>query len=194
MSNTADSKKNRRWWLVVFSGVTLIASGGALLVRESRAVFKVAPNQWTQDQKADCAVVLTGGPGRVREGFALLAQRQVKKLIVSGVHPQVTLRELYPMLPFYGSIDEKDVLLERRSTTTYGNVIQSLGLMEALRCRSVLVVTSALHMHRSLRTFRRHAQEGLNFKGRAIEVWPRPGFFDELLEIGKSCFYSLWAY
>lgn len=180
--------------VVAVSGALVLLGVGVFVVSQARSVLKVAPQQGQIDQQADCAVVLTGGAGRVREGFSLLAQRQVKKLIISGVNPQVTLRELFPQLPFYGSIDEKDVILEKRSTTTYGNVVQSLGIVEALRCRSVLVVTSTLHMHRSLRTFQAHGPEGLSFVGRAIDVWPDPSVFDEWLEIFKSCFYALWAY
>ena len=172
----------------------VLALTGFFIGRETRHVLGYVPTQGREDQRADCAVVLTGGMGRLREGFSLLEQGQIKKLIVSGVHPQATLREVFPLLPFYGSIDEKDVILERRSTTTYGNVVQSLPFIEALRCRSLLVVTSPLHLHRSLRTFKSHLPEDFPVEGRAINVWPGPNYLDIGLEIFKSCFYALWAY
>ena len=150
---------------------------------------------WLEDHRADCAVVLTGGPGRVREGFDLLAQHQVNKLIISGVHPRASLREIFPAWPFYGNLRLEDVVLERRSTTTYGNALQSLPLVEAVRCRSVVLVTSHIHMRRAYRTFREIFPREIVILTRGIaagSVPPRPN--DVAFEVLKSAFYSLWAY
>lgn len=189
------SKKQKRIFKISFVLLVMVSIGiGFFVGLHARRVLHVTAHQGRVDQSADCAVVLTGGPGRVREGFALLSQRQIKKLIISGVHPQATLREVFPQFPFYGISDERDIILEKRSTTTYGNVMQSLSVVEALRCRSLLVVTSSLHLYRSLRTFLAHRPEGLIVQGRAVDVWPVPTFFDQSLEILKSGFYDLWAY
>ena len=150
---------------------------------------------WTEDHSADCAVVLTGGPNRVREGFDLLAQHRVKKLILSGVHPQASLREIFPPWPFYGSLNAEDVILERRSKTTYGNVQQTVPLLEALYCRDVVLITERIHMYRAWMTFRGITQEkypvypraivGKSFDDSAIDLWA---------EASKSLFYRFFAY
>lgn len=101
----------------------------------------------------DCGVVLTGGPGRVREGIALLSQKRVKKLIISGVHKRSTLRQMFPEILFYPEIPLDNVILERRSTSTSTNAQQSLVLAEALQCHSVLLITSDYHMNRAQKTF-----------------------------------------
>ena len=176
--------------VVIVTTMFLVAYLGV----HARRVLGVHSTQGKMDQKADCAVVLTGGPGRIREGFSLLSQHQVRKLIISGVHPLATIREVFPQLPFYGSADERDVILEKRSTTTYGNVIQSLAILDALRCRSVLVVTSALHTYRSLRTFQAHSPEAIQVEARSIDQWPEPSMLDKALEVVKSSFYGIWAY
>ncbi|MGE0763453.1 MAG: YdcF family protein [Bdellovibrionales bacterium] len=153
------------------------------------------PTAWREDIQADCAIVVTGGPGRVREGLDLLYRGAVKKLIVSGVHPKVEWREVLPQWSLYGGLREDDVVLERRSTTTYGNAIQSLPLVEALHCRSVALVTSTLHMHRAYQTFR-----GVFPQDFPIVVYAmvggelRPDLASAWGETVKSFFYSLWAY
>lgn len=150
---------------------------------------------WTKSQNADCAVVLTGGAGRVREGFDLLANQNVKKLIISGVNPNSRLREIMPVWAFYGNLREDDVVLEKRSETTYGNAQQSLNIVEALRCRDIVLVTSRLHMHRAYRTFRGAYPENIEIlKHAVVSGRYEVGFFEASFEALKSLFYSLWAF
>lgn len=166
-----------------------------LFYLESQKVLKTPISAWEVDHSADCAVVLTGGPFRVREGFDLLVQGRVKKLILSGVHPQAHLREIFPQWPYYGSLSEKDVVLERRSVTTYGNAQQVVPLLEALYCRDFVLVTSRLHMYRAMRTFGALNQDRWKIYPRSIVgknyhlTW-----YEIYVEVIKSMFYSLFAY
>jgi uncharacterized SAM-binding protein YcdF (DUF218 family) len=138
---------------------------------------------------------LTGGPGRVRDGFDLLAQGRVKKLIISGVFPQAELRDIFPQRPFYGAIAEEDIVLEKRSSTTYGNAQQSLPLVQALQCKEVLLVTSNLHMYRSFKIFKAVFPDEIQVHPRAVVAGRyEPDFFDVAAETIKTLFYSLWAY
>jgi uncharacterized SAM-binding protein YcdF (DUF218 family) len=181
----------------VFYLIILIAGilFGFVLHREWNHVSQTSPNAWVEDQAADCAIVVTGGPGRIREGFDLLAHKSVQKLIISGVHHKSTLREIFPLWPYYAGLSETDVVLERRSGTTFGNAQQSLPLAEALHCRHVLLVTSQLHMYRALKTFRAVFPQEIEVKGRAIVAGVyRPKVWDHLQESLKAIFYSLWAY
>jgi uncharacterized SAM-binding protein YcdF (DUF218 family) len=167
-----------------------------ILVRNEWKRVKTFPvNSWTQDQRAECAIVLTGGPGRVREGFDLLSRKQIKKLIIAGVHPRVYLRDMMPLWPFYGGLDEKDVILDRRSGTTYGNAQQTLPLVEALHCRDVLIVTSNLHMYRAFKTFQAAYPEDMPLFPRAVPSGRgEPESYEVALEVTKSLFYALWAF
>ncbi len=179
--------------LLVVSFVLLTLVG--LFAREYKRVSSFPVTAWTADHSADCALVLTGGVGRVREGFALLSRKEVKKLIISGVHPQAQLHEIFPQLIFYGNIDERDIVLERRSTTTYGNAQQSQPLVEALHCRDIVLITSNLHMYRSLKTIQAVFPRDLAIHPRAVLSGPyRPSFSEVGTEAAKSLFYSLWAY
>ena len=163
--------------------------------REYRRVTQQRITSWEEDINVDCAVVLTGGAWRVREGFDLLARHQAKKLILSGVYPNATLHEIFPMLPYYGSVDERDIILDRRSETTFGNARQTQPIVEALKCRDVAVVTSRLHMYRALRTFAASYPETITLVPRAvISGRSESSFFEISTEVLKSVFYSLWAY
>ena len=189
-------KKQKLYFFLFFA---LILAGLGLLFSwcksEMRKVKAEPISSWTEDHYGDCAVVLTGGPGRVREGIDLLVRGQVKKLIISGVHPQSSLYEIFPEWPLYFSLNPEDVVLERQSTTTYGNAVQSFVLAEALKCYSLVLVTSQPHIYRAYRSFRsvfppeyRIIKHATPQSGRQTEV----GEF--AVEAVKSVFYSLWAY
>lgn len=177
--------------------VLLLFSAGVFyrFYDEYKKIQSEVVQSWTKTPIADCAVVLTGGAGRVREGFDLLANQNVKKLIISGVYSNARLREIMPVWALYGQLSENDVVLDRRSETTYGNAQQSLPIVEALKCRDILLVTSRVHMHRSYQTFRASYPENIYIQKHAIiggrfqsSVW------EVAFEALKSLFYSLWAY
>lgn len=150
---------------------------------------------WDEDVSADCAVVVTGGPARIQEGFDLLARHAVQKLIVSGVHPHAELREIFPKIAYYGEIRDQDVVLEKRSQTTFGNAQQTLPLVEALRCRDMVLITSRTHMYRTMRTFQAEFPPEFPIIPRAVVSGSiEPSMQNVLLESLKSLFYSFWAY
>jgi uncharacterized SAM-binding protein YcdF (DUF218 family) len=152
-------------------------------------------SSWTDDVSADCAVVLTGGSNRVREGMDLLSRGQVKKLIISGVYANANLRDIFPLWPFYGEVSEKDVVLDRRSTTTYGNAQQTLPIVEALGCRDVALITSNVHMYRAFRTFLASYPPTVQIQQFAVNTGKVEASPWEIsTEVLKSMFYSTWAY
>lgn len=185
-------------WLRTKSFWALLLLVGVVMYRyydEYKKVQSELVQSWQKTPTADCAVVLTGGAGRVREGFDLLANQAVKKLVISGVYSNARMREIMPLWSFYGNLNENDVVLDRRSETTFGNAQQSLPIVEALKCRDILLVTSKLHMYRAYRTFRATYPENIYIQKHSIigghyesSVW-ETGF-----EAMKSLFYSLWAY
>lgn len=182
-------------WILISLSVAFLGLVGWLYYREAHLILEQKPTAWLEDQKADCAVVLTGGPGRVRDGFDLLAQGSIQKLIISGVHPYAQLREIFPQWPFHGGLDEKDVILERRSGTTYGNAQQSLPIVEALHCRDIVLITSRLHMYRAERTFRANFPPDYPIYPRAtVAMSYKPPLIDLLIESTKSLFYGFWTY
>ncbi|MBC7743281.1 MAG: YdcF family protein [Bdellovibrionaceae bacterium] len=139
----------------------------------------------------DCGVVLTGASGRLRESFEVLAQKKIRKLIISGVFKEAQLHEIFPHLPFYPEVNPEDIILEKISGSTYGNAVQSLAVVQTLRCHNIVLITSQLHMYRSYKLFRTIYPE-------SISITPYPVLhlakeitvFDVGLETMKSVFYS----
>ena len=178
--------------------LVILSIGGALLRWWSLEMEKVSQypvSAWTEIQQADCAIVLTGEKSRLGEGFDLLYRNEVKKLIISGVNPASHLEEIFPNIIFYGKIEPENIILEKNSKTSYGNAQQTLPLAEALKCHDVILVTSRLHMYRSMRTFQATFPADITIYPRGT-VGKRYHFsFDQLaIESLKSMFYSLWVY
>lgn len=144
---------------------------------------------WLLATKGDCALVLTGGSGRVRAGFDLLQRGDVRKLIISGVNPNVTLDEIFPQIEIYPGVQRFNVVLESHSRTTYGNVVQSLPLLKRLNCHKVVVVTSQIHMPRSISLFRKYSKD---FEFEPHTVYAENKFGDLFYEALKKIFYNVW--
>ncbi len=187
--------KNIFKFLSLIFVLVLVASAIAIFYHEAQKISSFKVNSWSQNQKADCAVALTGGVNRVREGIDVLAQGLVKKLIISGVNPKAQLTEIFPQHYYYGSLNLDDIILDKISKTTYGNAKQSLNLVENLKCRDILLITSYLHMSRSLRTFKAQYPESIEIIPRAtVGKSYKPKKQALIYETFKSLFYSLWSY
>ncbi len=187
--------KKAALYLIGFLTIILVSAGLRIWTREISFITHQDVNAWTDEHQADCAIVLTGERNRLDEGFDLLYQGQVKKLIISGVNPSSYLEEIYPNIVFYGRIEPENIILEKTSKTTYGNAQQTLPLVEALGCHDLILITSRMHMYRALRTFKANYPNNINIYPRATAgreydfVWDQIAF-----ESLKSIFYSLWAY
>ena len=193
-TSNSEEKPKRKWFLWV--GLLLFLIGLSFRFwREWQLVHSEIGKWPVEIHNADCGVVLTGSVGRVREGFDLLEQGQISKLIISGVNPNNSIRDLLPIWPYYGKATDEFVFLEKRSETTYGNAIQSSQYAQALKCRDVVLITSELHLFRSFQTFRQVYPEHMSILKHPV-LAPRKHFdiFDATLEVIKSLFYRPWAY
>lgn len=168
--------------------------GATILTIHAKKIKDEPINVWSQIIEADCAVVLTGAPGRIREGFELLQQKRIKKLIVSGVFKEATYTEVFPYWPFYNEINPDDVILEKRSQTTFGNAHQSVVLVESLKCQDVILVTSQLHMARAYSIFRDVFPNTIEIKKLTLaNSRSEQSFFNFSLELVKSLFYTVFG-
>ena len=140
--------------------------------------------------EADCGVVLTGAAGRVREGFEYLARKKIKKLIVSGVYTEAKLNEIFPYLPFYPEVEPNNIILEKRSETTYGNAQQSLTIVEALHCRDIVLMTSQIHMTRAYQIFTAVYPDSIEIKKLSLpNAKSERGWWGITFELLKSYLY-----
>ncbi len=156
--------------------------------------LRLEDNEIDQLQVKDCGVVLTGGPGRIREAIEILGQKKIKKLVISGVYKEAQLTEIFPPLPFYPEVDPDDILLEKRSESTFGNAVQSLALVQTLQCRSVLLITSQMHMRRAYKIFRALYPETIQIqKHYVLNQRKDPSELLLVVETIKSVFYLVFG-
>lgn len=187
-------KKLKKYTIIAMVVVSVLGAF-ALFLKQFLEIKNAPITAWEEDPTGDCVVVLTGGQNRLREGLDFLARKQTRKLIIAGVVPNVTLREIFPLWPYHGDVNEQDVILERRSTTTFGNAQQTLPIVEALGCREVILITSSFHMARAVKTFQSTYPSDLKIIPYSIFAGKtESSFLDISTEVLKSFFYSLWAY
>lgn len=114
--------------------------------------------------KTDAIVVLTGAPGRIACAVDLLDKGYAGQLLISGVSPQENLTNLLKsqkcddkiisMTPALSTID-----MGVRARTTVGNAVETEKWIQDRKIKSIRLVTSALHMRRSLLEFKRIAPD-----------------------------------
>lgn len=100
---------------------------------------------------ADAIVVLTGGPERIDSGVALLGAGTGKRLLISGVHPEVTREALKDLVGGDAALFDCCVDMDWRAESTIGNAAETASWVEKNSFTSLIVVTSAYHLPRSLR-------------------------------------------
>ena len=188
LNQILNSRSVRRWVLAAL-GIGLISSS---LATEYYQIVNEPENKLSDIvSPLDCGVVLTGSSGRIREAFEALAQKRIKKLIIAGVYKEAQLNQIFPHLPFYTDVSEDDVILDKKSESTYGNAVQSLALVKALKCRNILLITSRIHMFRAHRIFQEVYPRDIRIAKMTVANKKDFGFLDGLLETVKSSFY--WA-
>ena len=141
--------------------------------------YMLKPLEVKEDiRKADVIVVLSGGIDKGRYLSLVSSQRMVrgaqlyfegraKKILFSGGIPQkIGVAESAVMAQEAKRlrIPAEDILVEKRSQSTHGQVVEVKNMTEALRWKSLILVTSYSQMKRSLMAF-----ENAGFK-----VYPAP--------------------
>jgi uncharacterized SAM-binding protein YcdF (DUF218 family) len=123
-----------------------------------------------QSEKTDAIVVLTGGPMRLKEGFALLLEGRGRKMLISGVNRGVELGELLRVAGSPPMSVACCVELGYEAGNTAGNADEARQWMAKEGFASLHLVTANYHMPRSLLEFRRAMP--------ATHIVPHPVFPD----------------
>lgn len=108
---------------------------------------------------ADAVVVLTGGSRRLAAGLEILARGEAKKLLVSGVHPDVVKAEIAGADNRLQALAECCLELGYEATDTVGNAVEAARWMRREKFGSLVLVTATFHMPRSLAEFNRAMPE-----------------------------------
>lgn len=102
------------------------------------------------DRNADGIVVLTGGASRISDAIELLAAGRGKRLLISGVHRATTSAEIARIAPRYEGLVACCVDLDHSAINTTGNAIETRRWVKDRAFSSLIVVTSAYHMPRTM--------------------------------------------
>ncbi|RYJ01158.1 MAG: YdcF family protein [Acetobacteraceae bacterium] len=147
--------RRRRQLLVMAPALglaVLVAGFGWFLVLAGRGPAE--PTRHT-----DGIAVLTGGAERVETGLRLLRDGVADRLLVSGVHPQVTLTDVTRLAAMEPEALGGRIALGPRATTTRGNAAEIAEWARSAQLRSLRVVTAGYHMPRALLELRRTLPE-----------------------------------
>jgi uncharacterized SAM-binding protein YcdF (DUF218 family) len=101
----------------------------------------------------DAIVVLTGGSGRVAAGVALLRAGAAKRLLLTGVYPETSLRDILDGVDGATADVACCVDLGHAAQDTPGNAREAAQWMENQQFESLRLVTGNYHMPRSLAAF-----------------------------------------
>jgi uncharacterized SAM-binding protein YcdF (DUF218 family) len=101
--------------------------------------------------EADAVVSLTGGSlDRLRTGMMLLAAGHGRRLLISGVNPKVTDKEMIALLHGGPELYRCCVDLGRSAEDTLGNASETAAWARRNGFHSLIVVTDDYHVPRSL--------------------------------------------
>ena len=107
-------------------------------------------------EKADAIVALTGGSTRIATALDVLARQKGKRLLISGVNQETKIEDLKSINPTNADLFDCCVDIETLALDTIGNAVETSKWMKTHQFSSLIVVTSAYHMPRSLVEFRKY--------------------------------------
>jgi uncharacterized SAM-binding protein YcdF (DUF218 family) len=155
--------------LVLIACLALAGAGvfwGGFLSYVQTVRSMVTAGGTAEPAEADGIVVLTGGAERIAGAMALLADGHARRLLISGVHPDTSAAQIGRMVDAGPSLFDCCVDLDRRAANTSGNALEAAKWARDNAFGSLIVVTSAYHMPRSLAEF------GAAMPQVALTPWP----------------------
>jgi len=100
-------------------------------------------------EQTDAIVVLTGSPGRLERGFALLEEGRAQAMLISGVPPDARPQDYAARYNVDPGLFPAKIALGQDSVDTRTNAEEVARWLQRRRYRSIRLVTSDLHMHRA---------------------------------------------
>lgn len=132
--------------------------------------------------RTDAVVALTGGSGRIQRGLDALRREDARRMLVSGVNPDVRPHELAAQFPADRALFRCCVDLGREAVDTRSNAEETGRWVHEHGYRSVRLVTSDWHMARAKLELR-HVLQDVTVVGDGVPS--RPGWRMLLREYHK---------
>jgi uncharacterized SAM-binding protein YcdF (DUF218 family) len=137
------------------------------------AAFMLSLGKPLDGRKTDAIVVLTGGSGRIDRGLAVLRAGDAKRMLVSGVDPDVRPGEFAAQYKIDRRLFASSIDLGWQAVDTRSNADETRKWVARHKYKSVRLVTSDWHMPRA-RLELSHQLPGVEVIGDAVRS--QPGF------------------
>ena len=125
--------------------------------------------------KTDAIVVLTGSSGRITRGLALLQDHAAKRMLISGVAPQVRPSELAHEYDVSARLFTCCIDLGHEAVDTRSNADETADWVREHGYRSVRLVTSDWHLPRARMELAAALGPGVVVLGDGVPGSPRLG-------------------
>lgn len=133
-----------------FGALARLLALGLLLWVGGFVLFVLSlPGPATADTRTDGVAVLTGGPGRVLRGVAVLKAGLAQRLLVSGVHRSVKPAELAAAARIPPRLNSCCVDLGFQADSTRSNAEEVSAWVAKHGFRTIRLVTAGYHMPRA---------------------------------------------
>jgi uncharacterized SAM-binding protein YcdF (DUF218 family) len=137
------SGRKRRLSLVAVAALALVYAGGLV------AFVTGLERRGSEAKSADAIVALTGGGARLTKAMELLTNGRGKRLLISGVHADVTRDQLFEQIGGPRKLFDCCVDMGLGAGSTIGNAKEAAAWTRDNGYKSVILVTAAYHMPRS---------------------------------------------
>ncbi|MEM7398451.1 MAG: YdcF family protein [Pseudomonadota bacterium] len=154
-----DNAKSGREHFHRFRGplgfVRLLFDGTILLLVMLIIGFIVFANGLAREPKepahaTDGITVLTGGVSRIDQAIKLMAKKQARRMLITGVNRETTLEQLKRLTPEGSPYFDCCVDIDKKALNTIDNARETARWVTENGYGSVIVVTSNYHMPRAL--------------------------------------------
>ena len=129
-----------RWIGFVTMTVALV---GSLMLTGGFFWFaaQISDEEVTLERKADGIVALTGAASRIPDAIELLAAERGRRLLITGVHRTISVKEIVRLTPLYSKYFICCIDLDRSALNTFGNALEAKRWTREHAFNSLIVVT-----------------------------------------------------
>jgi len=138
------------------------------------AAFMLSLGKPLEHRKTDAIVVLTGASGRIERGLAALRAGEARRMLVSGVDPDVRPGEFAAEYRIERRVFACCIDLGWQAVDTRSNADETAKWVQRHHYKSVRLVTSDWHMPRA-RMELAHALKGVEVVGDPVRSHPGLG-------------------
>lgn len=137
--------------------------------------FAAALPQPMSDSPTDAVVVPTGGAGRIDRGLELIAKKQTRAMLVTGVDREVKPREFAAEYDVSRETMRCCVTLGFAAVDTRSNAAETAAWVKQRGFRSLRLVTTDWHMRRAARELARTLPPDVTIVRDAVASRPKLG-------------------